>query len=96
MNIDFIRKTLAVGLLSLFGIFWVVGVTRARWGTLTADSAHTYRVVFKGGEALWFTPWIGWSLQNGFWVWFVAFGVLGLIDWRLRRNSARQASTRTT
>jgi uncharacterized membrane protein len=70
----------------VLAVWWSMGITRSLWASRISDATHPYAIRFKGGTVLFFTPAIGWFLENSLWICFVLLCVSILIEFVARRR----------
>jgi hypothetical protein len=69
---------------------WTVGTSSWHWSTRVPDVVHTYGIRLKGGQELFFTPHLGWFLDNSIGICFALLVVTVLVD-KFSRYGARSA-----
>ena len=71
-------------------VAWIVGVGRSQWSTRVPDAVHTYGIRFKGGQELFFTPHLGWFLDNSIWICFALLIAIAIADKFSRSGAGRE------
>ena len=82
----FAARVIASVAVIVFVAFWLMGMTRLRWGTRLPDATHTYEVNFKGPADLYFEPHVGWFLDYAMWISFALLIAASATEWMLQRH----------